>query len=147
LGENILWRIITGNSSWSKRALWKKYFQGPRKKCLNNPAKVEKGSPIFSLCQKALRHFKPHLTWTPGNGKEIKVWEDSMMGDPPLDSKKILHRLKEWMRLKNLHNMWDISRLENDESHSWLRWEIANLPPELEEEWNMMKYWLQGKTP
>jgi hypothetical protein len=26
-------------------------------------------------------------------------------------------------------------------------WEIANLPPELEEEWNMLKYWLQGKTP
>jgi hypothetical protein len=69
------------------------------------------------------------------------------MGDQPLDSKQGLDRLKEWMRLQNLHSMWDISRWENDESHSWLRWEIANLPPELEEEWNMLKYWLQGKSP
>jgi hypothetical protein len=105
LGAKILWRIITDNSSWSKRALWKKYFRGPRKKCLDNLAKVEKGSPIFSLCQKALRHFKPHLTWTPGNGKEIKVWEDSIMGDLPLDSKQGLDRLKECMRLQNLHSM------------------------------------------
>ena len=78
--------------------------------------------------------------------KEISVWEDSIMGDPPLGSKQGLNRIKEWMRLQNLHNMWDISSWENDESHSWLSWEIANITLELEEEWNMLKYWLQGKS-
>jgi hypothetical protein len=90
LGENILWCTIIENSSWSKRVLWKKYFQGLRKKCLDHPTKVEKGFPIFSLFQKALNHFKPHLTWILGNGKEIKVWEESIMGDPPLDSKQCI---------------------------------------------------------
>jgi hypothetical protein len=43
--------------------------------------------------------------------------------------------------------MWDISCWENNESHSWKSWKIANIPLELEEEWNMLKYWLQGKSP
>jgi hypothetical protein len=90
LGAKILWNLITGTPSWSKKALWRKYFRGPRKKCLDRPAVVEKGSPIFSLCQKALKHFSPQLTWIPGNGKEINVWEDSIMGDPPLGSRQDL---------------------------------------------------------
>jgi hypothetical protein len=108
---------------------------------------VEKGSPIFSLCQKALKHFRSHLTWIPGNGKEINVWEDSIMGDPPLGSGQGLDRLKAWMRTQNLKSMWDISIWGNDERKTWIRWEIANRPPELEEEWNILKYCLQGKSP
>jgi hypothetical protein len=28
LGSKILWNIVSGKLSWSKRVLWKKYFQG-----------------------------------------------------------------------------------------------------------------------
>jgi hypothetical protein len=147
LGAKILWNTITRNPTWRKRDLWKKYYRGPRKKCLERPAKVEKGSPIFSLCQKALQHFNSQLTWIPGNGKEINIWEDSVLGEPPLSTKQGLMRLKDWMHLQNLHSLWDISSWGNDENHSWLRWGIANLPPELEEEWEMLKSWLQGKSP
>jgi hypothetical protein len=108
---------------------------------------VEKGSPIFSLCQKAMKHFSPHLTWIPGNGKEISVWEDSIMGEPPLGSRQDLNCLKDWMKTQNLNNLWDISVWGNDEHKSWLNWEIANRPPDLEEEWNTLKLCLQGKTP
>jgi hypothetical protein len=50
LGAKILWNLITRKPSWSKRVHWKNYFQGPRKKCLDRPTLVDKGSLIFSLC-------------------------------------------------------------------------------------------------
>jgi hypothetical protein len=51
------------------------------------------------------------------------------------------------MQLQNLHSLWDISSWGNDENQSWQRWGITNLPPQLEEEWEMLKSWLQGKSP
>jgi hypothetical protein len=108
---------------------------------------VEKGSPIFSLCQKDLNHFRPHLTWIHGNGKEINVLDESIMGDPPLGSREDLDWLKEWTRTRNLNSLWDISAWENDENKTWLRWEVTNRPPELEEEWNTLKFWLRQKSP
>jgi hypothetical protein len=45
-----------------------------------------KGSPIFTLCLKAMRLFKPNLTWIPGNGKNIDIRDESVLGDPPLSS-------------------------------------------------------------
>jgi hypothetical protein len=51
------------------------------------------------------------------------------------------------MQLQNSRSLWDISSWGNDENHSWLCWGIASLPPDLEEEWNILKSWLQGKSP
>jgi ribonuclease HI len=147
LGEKILWNIISGKSNWSKRALWKKYFRGPRKKCLGNPTKLGKGSPIFSLCQKVLQAFLTQITWIPGNGKDISIWEDSVLGEPTLSTRQDLRRLRDWMQTNSLHKLWDISAWRNDENISWSRWEIANLPQDLEEEWTNLKNLLQGKTP
>jgi hypothetical protein len=83
LGEKLLWYIVSGDTAWCKEALWKKYFRGTRKRCVENPCRETKGSPIYNLCRKAIDHFTPHLTWVPGNGKKIKIWEDSILGDPP----------------------------------------------------------------
>ena len=74
LGAKLLWRMVTGKPTWSKLALWRKYFRGPRDRCLDFPCKESKGSPIFTLCKKAFPHFSPHLTWVPRNGKKIKIW-------------------------------------------------------------------------
>jgi hypothetical protein len=124
--------------SWRKKVIWKKYFQGPRIKFLDRPTNVEKGSPIFNLCLKDLKLFRTHLTWIPGNGKEMKVWEDSIMGNPMLISMEGLDRLNNWMRSQNLNNLWDISIWKQDEDNSWLRWEARNKPLEIEGEWNIL---------
>jgi hypothetical protein len=147
LGAKILWNLITGKPTWSKKALWKKYFRGPRERCIERPCLEKRGSPIFSLCQKTMPHFRPHLTWVPGNGKKINIWQDSIMGDPPLGLRQDLDRLKEWMVTQNLNTLWDISIWGNDEHKMWLRWGIANNPPDLEEDWNALKLCLQGKSP
>ena len=61
LGAKLLWQIVTGKDSWSKKALRKKCFPGPRKRCLDMPPPNRNGSPIYKLCIKALEPFKSNL--------------------------------------------------------------------------------------
>jgi hypothetical protein len=51
------------------------------------------------------------------------------------------------MVTQNLNTLWDISIWGNDEHKMCLRWGIANNPPDLEEDWNALKLYLQGKSP
>ena len=53
-------------------------------RCLDNDPIMRKGSYIFTLCQKVIPLFKAELTWIPGNGKQIKIWKDSIMGNSSL---------------------------------------------------------------
>jgi hypothetical protein len=75
-----------GKPTWRKKTIWKNYFHGPRIKCLDRPTNTEKGYSILNLCLKYLRLFKPNLTWIPRNRKNINIWEDTVLGDPPLSS-------------------------------------------------------------
>ena len=84
MGAKTLWNLIAGKDSWRSKALRRKYFNGDRLRCLDNPIPRKNGSPIYKLCLKALPLFQPNLHWIPGNGKKIKLWEDSIMGDQPL---------------------------------------------------------------
>jgi len=69
------------------------------------------------------------------------------MGDPPLGSRQDLKQLKLWMKIQNLNSLWDISVWGNDEPKAWQNWGMANIPPNLEEDWNTLKFCLQGKSP
>ena len=80
LGAKLLWQLITGKESWSKEVLRKKYFPGTRKRCLDTQPPLRNGSLVYDLCIKALDPFKRNLYWIPGNGKTIRVWEDSILG-------------------------------------------------------------------
>ena len=126
LGGKILWKIVSGKLSWSKEVIWKKYFHGSRLKCLDRPPKVLRGSPIFNLCLKALDFFKKGLTWIPGNGKHIKIWEDSILGEPPLCQQEGMVNLKNWILSINYNMLWDILVWEEDEEGLWMGWELGN---------------------
>jgi hypothetical protein len=147
LRAKVLWHIVSGDTAWSKEALWKKYFRGVRKRCIENPCREAKGSPIFTLCKKVLALFTPQLTWVPRNRKKIKIWQDSILGDPPLESNQDLQRLKGWMDGQNLKSLFDISTWGNDRCKSWQGWVVGNLPPDLEDDWCVLKLSLQGKSP
>jgi len=147
LGAKLLWYIVSGDTTWCKEALWKKYFRGTRKRCVENPPIEPKGSPIFNLCKKAIDHFIPHLTWVPGNGKQIKIWEDSILGDPPLELNQNLQRMKTWMDGQNLRTLFDISTWGTGRHKPWQGWAVSNLPLDLESDWGSLKFSLQGKAP
>ena len=101
MGGKILWNMITGKRTWSKQILGKKYFKGDKERCLEKPTKTQKGSPIFTLCKRALPHFIPKLTWIPGNGAKIKIWDDYIMGDQPLNQLNDLKNIKTWLQENN----------------------------------------------
>jgi hypothetical protein len=139
--------MITGKPSWSKLTLCRKYFRGPWDKILEFPCKDLKISPIFALCKKALPHFSPHLTWVPKNGKKIRIWIDSIMGDPPLEHRQDLLCLKDWMDSQNIVILSDISVWGEDRLQSLQGWEVPNRPAALDRHWCDLKRYLQGKAP
>jgi hypothetical protein len=58
-----------------------KIIHTDKERCLEKPTKVQKGSPIFTLCKRALPYFSSKLTWISGNGAKIRIWEDSILGE------------------------------------------------------------------
>ena len=134
MGGKILWNMITGKRTWSKKILQKKYFTGDKERCLEKPTKVQKGSPIFSLCKRALPYFISKLMWIPGNGEKIRIWEDSILGDHPLNELNDLENIKAWLLAKNCSTLWDISSWNNNDKESWEIWNLGYYPDELKEE-------------
>jgi ribonuclease HI/exonuclease III len=147
LGAKLLWHIISGNPAWCKAALWKKYFNGPRRRSVEQQPNDQLGSPIFNLCRKVREQFASHLTWVPGNGKQINIWNDSILGDPPLVWNQNLHRLKIWMEEQNLKTLFDISAWGAGRHKQWQGWTANNLPLDLEADWGIFKLSMQGKAP
>ena len=147
MGSKILWNMITGKRTWSKQILKKKYFKGDKERCLERDTKVQKGSPIFSLCKKALPHFTSKLTWIPGNGAKIQIWNDSILGDQPLHGVHDLENIKAWLKANKCSTLWDISSWKNDENEALDQWNLGDYPIELQEEALNLLDHLQGKSP
>ena len=72
------------------------------------------GSPIYNLCIKALDPFKRSLYWIPGNGKTVKVWEDSIPGETPLGLCMEVNNIKHWLLDKGATSLWDLSAWEEN---------------------------------
>eukprot|EP00253_Pinus_taeda_P032784 PITA_32784 len=147
LGSKILRNLVSGNSSWSKRVIWKKYFQGQCLRCLDNPLRTLKGSSIFNLCSADMEHFCHYLYWIPCNGRKIKIWEDSILSDPPLIQMEGLANIKAWLQSYNLHSLWDISTWKDDTDRLWDSWNLGEVPPGLQGEASLLLDLLQGKSP
>eukprot|EP00253_Pinus_taeda_P019066 PITA_19066 len=147
LGSKILWSIVAGKTSWSKKVLWKKYFQGQRLRCLDLPKKISKGSPISKLCIAALDNFSSNLYWIPGNGKKIRIWKDQILGDQPLQHIKDLANIKLWLHSNNKETLWDISNWTEDADRRWDSWNLGEVPHHLQAEASLLLDKLQGKSP
>jgi hypothetical protein len=87
LGDKILWRLVTGKKEWWKKVLVHKYLEGDQLHCLDTTPPTQPGSPIWKLLKASLSLFQSKSTWIPGNGKQISIWEDNIMGNPPLTRK------------------------------------------------------------
>ena len=147
LGSKLLLNIVSGNPSWSKKVLWKKYFHGQRLRCLDQPPRITKGSSVFKLCLTAMKHFSHKLYWISGNGKKIRIWEDSILGDQPFNQMVKLENIRAWLQASNLETLWDISRWINDAEILWGGWNLEEVPHWLDGEANLLLDFLQGKSP
>eukprot|EP00253_Pinus_taeda_P024961 PITA_24961 len=138
---------MDGKISWSKKVLWKKYFQGQRLRCLDLPKKNSKGSPISKLCIVALDNFSSNLYWIPGNGTKIRIWKDQILGVQPLQHIKDLANIKLWLHSNNKETLWDISNWTKDADRRWDSWNLGEVPHYLQSEASLLLDNLQGKSP
>jgi hypothetical protein len=145
MGGKILWKMIRGKTTWSSKSLRTKYFCGHKERCLDRPPLTRKGSPIFSLCLKALELITSKLSWIPGNGRKIKFWEDSILGQTPLSSLEGLENIKSWLHSNSKVTLWDLSVW--DQGGSWLKWDLGDYPQLLETEARTLLEALQGRSP
>ena len=143
MGAKLLWRIIAPNPGWAQLALWKKYFRGQRKRCLDNPIS-NSGSVIHKLCAKATSLINLHVHWIPSNGKHIRIWEDRIMDSDPLVDDWSLFVLRDWMTRAGFVTLWDIYQWEDDVWQSWVKLEV---PQNLNNECAIFLAHLKGKAP
>jgi hypothetical protein len=146
LGAKLLWKLVTGKLTWSKHSLWKKYYTKLGGNVSDTVPKVSKGSPIFTICQKVSSFFNPLLTWIPGNGKNVFIWEDLILGEPPLDSLSRTSNIKYFLHTQNLSTLWDISNWHIDETKIWKDWKLSSCPSHLHNEEIMLLSLLHGKS-
>jgi hypothetical protein len=62
-----------------------KVLQGPKGKMYRAPMFGEKRLHYLRPLSKDNASLQTNLTWVPRNGKKIKIWQDSIMGDIPLE--------------------------------------------------------------
>ena len=148
MGAKILWNLVSGRESWSKKFLRKKHFHRQRLRCIDHTPQLKKGSPIYKLCLKVIDHFRANLYWIPGNGKKINLWEDSIMGEQPLGQIFEIENIKSWLQDRNIETLWDISSWDDDDARrSWKGWNIGDYPQRLKEEADLLTQLLHGKAP
>ena len=132
------------NPVQSSQVLRCKYFSRSRLRCLDVEPTIKKGSHIFTLCMKALPRFKEDIFWIPGNGKQVRIWHDSILGNPPLSSISILSNFKNQTDSQGLIYHWDISRWDQTLPHQWDCQALTDCPTELEGDKNMFLSNLTG---
>jgi hypothetical protein len=109
MGAKLLWRLISGGNDWWKQAIINKYRLGKRKRSMDNPQTHQAGSQIWKLIKGAIPFFREHLSWIPGNGKSIKIWQDRIFGVTFNPSDENLMELKCWMLGLSKRTLYDIS--------------------------------------
>lgn len=94
MGAKLIWRLITSKLDWWKKIIWKKYLQGNWKRCIESIVENQKGSHIWRLIKSVAPLIQSKLTLIPGDGKQISIWEDSIMGKKALSHRSELRSLK-----------------------------------------------------
>ena len=104
-----------------------------------------KGTTLWQLCKASFNLIQTYSYQIPGNETKTKVWENIILGQPPLSSLPGMNDLAEWTRSEGLHSLHDLS-LWNQKG-IWEGWKDLHPPPHLNEAKNLLMDSLQGMSP
>jgi hypothetical protein len=93
MAAKIIWKIIAPKPGWAQLALWKKYFRGPRSRCLEQVTQMP-NSTFLKLYAKSAPLITTHSYWIPGNGKKINIWTDKIMNKAPIEDRASIRSLR-----------------------------------------------------
>ena len=117
----------------------KKYLTETRARCIEVIPIHHNASPIWKLCQNTTFIIQDDLRWSTGNGKKIRIWEDSVGNAQQRDS---LVDLKRWMDCQNLSTISDISNWHN--SGRWIGWRHLETLYRLKKNYSLLQTLLRG---
>eukprot|EP00253_Pinus_taeda_P022851 PITA_22851 len=127
----LIWKIIAPNPGWVHIALWRKYFTGPRTRCLDQP-KNHFNSPFSKFIRKTSSLIRNHSFWIPGNGKHIHIWNDNILNRPLLAETEDMPNLQHWMSEASINSLWDLSTWNDNLWSGWKQLVVpSNLCPDL----------------
>jgi len=87
----------------------RKYLNGLNSNLLSETIVERSCTPVWKLIKKVLPQFRAHISKVPGNGKDINIWSDRIMGAKPRNLLQDFRPLQIWMEAKNLTSLFDIS--------------------------------------
>jgi hypothetical protein len=109
MGANLLWRIVMGKNELWKMAIIKKYRMGGRKRCMDKTLDSHPGWQIWNIIRESIPFFKEYLSWILGNGKIIRLWQDSILGVDLNSCEAETDDLKTWLLYEHKNTLYDIS--------------------------------------
>jgi hypothetical protein len=145
MGAKLLWRLITGRKEWWKSTIIKKYNLGARKRCLDSIPEGQPGTQIWKLFRASIPFFKENLSWIPGNGKLIRLWQDPISGSDLISRSEEIANLKRWMISEHKITLFDISSWNED--GSWKGWRLGDFPIHLQCQAHLLISFLKGAAP
>jgi hypothetical protein len=93
---------------------------------MDNTPDSQPGSQIWKLIRAAIPFFKEHLSWIPGNGKLIRLWQDPILGVDITSREAEIGDLKRWLIVEQKLTLFDISIW--NENGSWKEWSLGDVP-------------------
>eukprot|EP00253_Pinus_taeda_P003797 PITA_03797 len=128
LGCKLLWQIHAAPSHPVIQIFKFKYLKNHSIKTYNME-KSPKGTQVWKLCNRGIEFFRSHLYRIPGNGKNTKLWSDSVMGHRPLAENQEITEVRVWLQSKGIKKIEDISSW--DRKGNWQRWTFPRIPDPL----------------
>eukprot|EP00253_Pinus_taeda_P020426 PITA_20426 len=120
LGAKIVWRLITGPTTW-----WKKVLED-----------------LSSLGSR----LDENISKVPGGGSSINFSNDKILGQQPVGSKAEVIPVVTWLNNKGLYHLSQISKWDTH-THAWIGWNLLDPPNVLEASLNALKKLLHSKAP
>ena len=107
MGGKLVWNLFADKHHPVSKIFLMKYLKGGSLRNIN-PEKLPKGTTIWNLCRNNLILIQQQIYRIPGNGKGIFLWEDKILGNPPLSSINLLYEIKLWLSNKGFLRLADI---------------------------------------
>ena len=116
----------------------------PRTNLLSESVPIRPCTQVLKLVKKMIPTISKNISKIPGNGKNIKLWEDRIMGKEPLNLLSCHEDIQNWMKDRGITSLHSISRGEN---RNWQERYIPGIPSNLKSQRDSLLHHLKGATP
>eukprot|EP00253_Pinus_taeda_P032328 PITA_32328 len=144
LGGKILWTLFSNSKHPVSQVIKEKYLKGSSLRNIQIDNNI-KGTSIWHLYRRGIEFFQKHLYRIPGNGKNMMLWQDTIMGQLLLSKNEAIKEIGNWLIQQGILTLADISTWED--SRKWRTWEIPRVRNQMRSQKTLLEEALTGLAP